>query len=68
MEAQSNQYSFFYLLYGQLVRLDLSDASLQTIIPDLAESWEISSDATVFTFKLRKDVKWQDGKHLLPTM
>lgn len=62
VEAQSNQYSFFYLLYGQLVRLDLSDASLQTIIPDLAESWEISSDATVFTFKLRKDVKWQDGK------
>ncbi len=62
VEAQSNQYSFFYLLFGQLVRLDLSDASLQTITPDLAEAWEISADATVFTFKLRKDVKWQDGR------
>lgn len=30
--------------------------------PDLAESWEISSDGLVWTFHLRKDVLWQDGQ------
>ena len=30
--------------------------------PDLAESWEVNSDATEFTFQLRKGVTFHDGK------
>ena len=30
--------------------------------PDLAESWSISEDAKVFTFNIRKNAKWHDGK------
>ena len=29
---------------------------------DLATSWEVSDDATIYTFKLRTDAKWHDGK------
>jgi peptide/nickel transport system substrate-binding protein len=32
------------------------------MIPELATAWDISADGKVYTFKLRTDVKWHDGK------
>ncbi len=32
------------------------------VVPDLAERWEISEDGTVYTFHLRPDAKFHDGK------
>ena len=29
---------------------------------DLATSWEVSDDATTYTFQLREDAKWHDGQ------
>jgi peptide/nickel transport system substrate-binding protein len=36
----------------------------RSVKPDLAESWEVSADNKVYTFRLREDVKWHDGKSL----
>ncbi|MBI5946787.1 MAG: hypothetical protein HY875_01450 [Chloroflexi bacterium] len=34
------------------------------VLPDLAEAPEISSDGRVYTFRLRKNLKWHDGQPL----
>ena len=45
-------------VFGGLVTIDPS----LDIVPDLAESWDISEDGRVYTFHLRPDAKFHDGK------
>lgn len=49
-------------VYESLVRVDASDDPRYAIVPRLAERWEISADGRVYTFHLRHDVHWHDGK------
>jgi peptide/nickel transport system substrate-binding protein len=51
-------------VFNNLVVCDqnVSRNSLQSIVPDLATSWETSEDGTQLTFKLREGVKWHDDK------
>ncbi|MFH0941969.1 MAG: ABC transporter substrate-binding protein [Chloroflexota bacterium] len=51
------------LVFNQLVMFDINykETVPETIIGDLAESWETSADGTEITFKLRQGVKWHDG-------
>lgn len=49
-----------YNLYSQLVRRGYPDET--TVEPDLAERWEVSPDHRTYTFHLRKNARWHDGK------
>ena len=47
-------------MYDNLIRRNPNDSG-QTIIPDLAHSWEIAKDGKTYTFFLRKGVEFSDG-------
>jgi ABC-type transport system substrate-binding protein len=49
-------------MYDCLIRRDPRDG--QTIIPDLAQKWDVSPDGKKYTFHIRKGVKFHDGAEL----
>src|SRR5882672_7473724 len=54
----------FSAVFNNLVVFDPAKVheSLETVIPDLAESWSWDATTTRLTFKLRQGVTWHDGK------
>ena len=48
-------------LFEGLVTYDPSDLTPR---PGVAESWDVSDDGLIYTFHLRKDAKWSDGKEV----
>jgi peptide/nickel transport system substrate-binding protein len=56
--ATGTQTQVLDLVFSRLLKQD-SDCNL---VPDAAESFEVSPDATVFTFKIRPGMTWHDGQ------
>ena len=56
--AESLSASYIIQIYSGLVRLD---EKLQ-VTPDIAQSWNKSADGKIFTFYLRQDVEFHNGK------
>lgn len=52
-------------IYETLVFYD--DIKTDAFVPQLAESWEISEDGTVWTFQIREGVKFHEGGDLTPS-
>ena len=56
-----NQEIMANLLFSNLVSVAADEV---TILPDAAASWEVSPDATTFSFTLDERARWQDGEPL----
>lgn len=54
----SDQWGPNKLCFEHLVMFDQNGAK---ILPNIAESWRISRDSKIYTFKLREGIKWSDG-------
>ena len=54
------QTTFEYLLYDHLIKIDEQG----NYVPELAESWSLSDDGLVWTFKMRKGIKFHNGDDL----
>jgi peptide/nickel transport system substrate-binding protein len=56
--TDSMSYTAEWPIFDSLLELDQK----LNVRPLLAESWEVSKDGLTYTFKLKKGVKWHDGK------
>ncbi|HEY0836116.1 MAG TPA: ABC transporter substrate-binding protein [Azospirillum sp.] len=51
-------------VYNNLVQFEYGGTK---VVPALAESWTVSNDGLVYTFKLRQGVKWHGNNDFKPT-
>jgi len=60
LSSEMTSHEYIMQIFSGLVRLDddLEPA------PDIAQSWQISDDGKTYTFYLRQDVKFQDGRQV----
>lgn len=56
--STGTQTQIFDLIYSRLLKVQ-DDLTFQ---PDLAESYEVSPDASTYTFKIRNGITWTDGE------
>lgn len=58
-EVSINTYVVTGPVYNHLVRFDLDTGT--RITPELAETWTVSPDGKIYTFKIRRGVKFHNG-------
>lgn len=61
VSAEMTSHEYVMQIFGGLVRLgnDLEP------VPDIARSWSVSEDGRIYTFHLREDVKFQNGRKVM---
>ena len=63
ISSEMSSHIYVMQIFSGLVKFD---AKLKPV-PDIAEGWDISADGKTYTFHLRKDAKFQDGRAVTAT-
>lgn len=58
LDADDKAETMFSNMFNRLVKLDVES----NLIPDAAESWDVSDDALTITFHLKKNMHWWDNE------
>ncbi|MGD0854998.1 MAG: peptide ABC transporter substrate-binding protein [Dehalococcoidia bacterium] len=63
ISSEMSSHIYVMQIFSGLVKFD---AQLKPV-PDIAEGWDISADGKTYTFHLRKEAKFQDGRAVTAT-
>jgi len=58
LRSDDGAFSVAQNVFNKLLTLDAD----YRVLPDLAETWDVSADGLTYTFRLAKNVRWHDGK------
>lgn len=64
VQLTTEEYGIPLNIYDRLVEAKTTTPGASELVPGLAEKWEISADGKVYTFYIRKGVKFHNGEEL----
>jgi len=64
VQLTTEEYSLPLNIFDRLVEVKTTAPGASELVPALAEKWDISADGKVYTFYLRKGVKFHNGEEL----
>ncbi len=64
VQKTTDDYGMPLNIYDRLVEAVTTSPGVSELVPGLAEKWEVSEDGKVYTFHLRKGVKFHNGEEL----
>lgn len=64
VQKNTEYYNVPLNIYDRLVEAETIEPGKSDLVPGLAEKWDISADGLVYTFHLRKGVKFHNGEEL----
>ena len=64
MQLNTSDYMIPFNVYDRLIECVTTGPTKSALVPSLATKWEVSKDGRVYTFHLRKGVKFHNGSEL----